>query len=158
MIKNAYFCVQKQQLLNPTAGFYFLQLGDDHLELNFSEVRCGTHQHNVVIFEVGNKEASAMDWHEIFGHRHDWDCGHQRLKYKNDYTDDHVNPRSWIGDICLELTWLAGKSRAKAALTVAGIRMDFDTLFQQPGLDMLCVNGDKKYPAVAIDKDHQFWM
>jgi hypothetical protein len=43
MIKNAYFCVRKQQCLDPTRPIYALQFGDDRLKMNFSEVQCGTH-------------------------------------------------------------------------------------------------------------------
>ncbi|KIJ43226.1 hypothetical protein M422DRAFT_170078, partial [Sphaerobolus stellatus SS14] len=47
MIKNAFFCVAKQRLLNPAEGFYFCQLGDDRLEGRFGTVRTLTHDRNV---------------------------------------------------------------------------------------------------------------
>ncbi|KZP08632.1 hypothetical protein FIBSPDRAFT_761107, partial [Athelia psychrophila] len=160
MIKNAYFCVRKQQCMSPTSPFFLIQLGDDHLELHFCEVRCATHQCNVDISELSQKTAAAMDRHEIFERHRDWDRGHRRLKFVDSIAVDHINPRSWTGEnivgaVCLESTWLTGKATAEAALTAAQIPFNFNE-FRQDGdspLDMLRPNGNGIYPAVAPEKD-----
>lgn len=160
MIKNAYFCVRKQQCMDPKARFFLLQLGDDRLELHFCEVRCSSHQCNVDISELSQKTSAAMDHHEIFERHPDWDRGHRRLKFIDSIAVDHVNPSSWkganvCGEVSLELAWLAGKAEAEAALTAAQFPFNFDE-FTQDGdapLDMLRPDGDGVYPAVATEKD-----
>lgn len=160
MIKNAYFCVRKQQCMSPTSPFFLIQLGDDRLELHFCEVRCATHQCNVDISELAQKTAAAMDRHEIFERHRDWDRGHRRLKFVDSIAVDHVNPRSWTGDnivgaVCLESTWQGGRAAAEAALTTAQIPFNFNE-FRQDGdspLDMLRPHGNDIYPAVAPGKD-----
>jgi len=75
------------------------QWGDDRLENTFSSIQCATHQKNVDTLELAQKAASAMDTQEILGRHSDWDRGHQHLKFVNDLADDHVNPKSWTGDV-----------------------------------------------------------
>src|SRR5258705_2505488 len=147
MIKNTYFCVAKQQLLDPARGFFLSQIGDDRLELNFCEVRTSTHHRNVDILDLAQKEAAAMDQHEILNRHRDWDRGHRRLKYVDSNAVDHVNPRSWKGDVVsgsvhLRSAWMAGRKKAETALALANISVDYDALFAIPGLDMLRPIGD----------------
>lgn len=158
MIKNAFFCVAKQQCMNSKLPIFLSQFGDDRLEVHFSEVRCGTHQRNVDVSELTQKSAAAMDRHEVFSRHRDWDRGHRRLNFSDGIAVDHVNPRSWKGDVtsggvCLESAWKDGREIAETTLAAAGIKIDFLALFDKEGLDMLRPNGDGKYPAVATDKD-----
>ena len=39
MVKNAYFCVAKMKVDNPTANFYLILLGTDRLETFFGLIR-----------------------------------------------------------------------------------------------------------------------
>lgn len=157
-IKSLHFSVCKQQLLDATQPFRIGQGGTDRLENNFSEVRCGTHQRNVDVLELSNKESSAMDRQEILNRHQDWNRGHRRLKFKDHKSEDHSNPASWIGDCtagCCDLvtTWRTGRTRAEVALDNAQINVQFDALLRQPQLDMIRPMGDGKYPAIAVEKD-----
>lgn len=160
MIKNAFFCVAKQQLLDPERPFYLMQGGDDRLEGNFCETRVDSkHQPNVDIVQLTYKEAAAMDRREIFDRHPDWDRGHRRLKFYNDTAVDHVNPRSWKGNVTcgpvnLKHAWMDGRKVAESALDTAKINdINFDTIFVTGGLDMLQPQHRGIFPAVATDKD-----
>ncbi|KZP34121.1 hypothetical protein FIBSPDRAFT_990558, partial [Athelia psychrophila] len=160
MIKNAFFCVAKQQLLDPERPFYLMQGGDDRLEGNFCETRVDSkHQPNVDIVQLTYKEAAAMDRREIFDRHPDWDRGHRRLKFYNDTAVDHVNPRSWKGNVTcglvnLKHAWTDGRKVAESALDTAKINdINFNTIFVTGGLDMLQPQHRGIFPAVATDKD-----
>ncbi|KIJ38670.1 hypothetical protein M422DRAFT_176215, partial [Sphaerobolus stellatus SS14] len=111
MIKNVYFCVTKQRLLDPTCGFYLCQVDDDRLENLFGTVRTLTHDRNVDTLQLVDRLTSAGDINTILTEHPDWDRGHRRLKLEGCDGVDHVNPCSWKGDVItgnvsLQLCWI----------------------------------------------------
>ncbi|KII84375.1 hypothetical protein PLICRDRAFT_701936 [Plicaturopsis crispa FD-325 SS-3] len=158
MVKNLYFCVAKQQELDPMQAFYLSQIGDDRLELCFCECRCNTHHRNHDILELCSTICAVCDAREILNRQPAWDRGHKRLKLSGAEGVDHVNPRSWKGDATagragLLSAWTSGKASAIAALSKYGITCDFEGLFARENLDMLRPFGDGKYPGIAVEKD-----
>ncbi|KIJ34834.1 hypothetical protein M422DRAFT_181602, partial [Sphaerobolus stellatus SS14] len=120
MIKNAFFCVAKQRSLDPQAGFYFCQLGDDCLEGRFGTIRTLIHDRNVDALQLTERMEAAQDIEDILTERPDLDRGHRRLKLEGAEGIDHVNPHSWIGDVVvgninLHTCWWKGRQAAQKA-------------------------------------------
>ncbi|KIJ38312.1 hypothetical protein M422DRAFT_176749, partial [Sphaerobolus stellatus SS14] len=99
MIKNVFFCVAKQCLLNPLSGFYLCQVGDDRLENVFGTVCTLTHDRNVDALQLSDHLAAAGEITSILSEHPEWDRGHRRLKLEGADGVDHVNPASWKGDV-----------------------------------------------------------
>ncbi|KAJ6613650.1 hypothetical protein B0H10DRAFT_2270890, partial [Mycena sp. CBHHK59/15] len=121
MIKHLLFCIAKKKVLDTKQGtrsrFYVSQVGDDRLELSFSESRCQTHSRNHDSLELADKLSVTADIREIYNEHPEWDRGHRRLKYRDGEGVDHVNPASIKGcvlveNVDLEACWLAGRKAA----------------------------------------------
>ncbi|KIJ28519.1 hypothetical protein M422DRAFT_84217, partial [Sphaerobolus stellatus SS14] len=120
MIKNTFFCVAKQRILDPTAKFYFCQLGDDRLEGQFGTVRRLIHDRNVDALQLTERLSAAGQVDELLWKYPTWDRGHRRLKLQGSEGVDHVNPASWIGDVSvlpvnLHSCWYKGRKGAEKA-------------------------------------------
>lgn len=99
MIKNAFWTVAKQQLLDEEQHFYITQLGEDRLEVTFGIYRLKDNSQNVDILQLAQRASSTAETTRIFARHPDWDRGHQRLRMEGVEGVDHTNPRSWIGDV-----------------------------------------------------------
>lgn len=82
MVKNAYFYLAKQILMNPSLPVLLMLSGDDRLENLFGRVRMqGAHNSGVDIKTLLERLANAMDLCRIFSKHPEWDKGHRRLNY-----------------------------------------------------------------------------
>ena len=59
VIKDIFFCVAKQQVLDPTANFHIILCRTDRLEVHFCLVRTQTHHCNFDILDLSNKLATS---------------------------------------------------------------------------------------------------
>ena len=59
VVKDIFFCVAKQQVLDPTAKFHIILCGTDRLEINFCLARTQTHHRNFNILDLSNKLATS---------------------------------------------------------------------------------------------------
>jgi hypothetical protein len=108
MIKNAFFCVAKAKVNNPTSKFYLISLGTDHLETFFGLVHTaiGTDA-NVDMLQLGSHASGLTEVIAILAEHPEWDYGTHRLalpifsKETWEFTlkADHINPRDWQGDV-----------------------------------------------------------
>jgi hypothetical protein len=146
MIKNAFFCVAKTKVDNPTSKFYLISLGTDRLETFFGLVRTavGTDA-NVDMLQLGSRASGLTEVVAILAEHPEWDYGTRRLalpvfsKETQDFTQkaDHINPRDWRGDVSvsnvnLHTCWLLGRKQAAELIP----EMEA-TLSALSGIDML---------------------
>ncbi|PIL37672.1 hypothetical protein GSI_01366 [Ganoderma sinense ZZ0214-1] len=158
-VKNAFFCVAKQQLLDDLEPFYLFWLGDDRLETLFGRVRMqGAHNPNFSFKQLLDRLAAAMDLDAIFTRHPHLDPGFRRLKITRTEHLDHLNPESWTGcasvkTVSLESSWRAGRAQAQALLDRINITVNFDTIFSaSPSADLFCRRPDGSWPGVALDE------
>ncbi|KAI0373378.1 hypothetical protein BV20DRAFT_1034096 [Pilatotrama ljubarskyi] len=111
-VKNAYFCMAKQQALDSTQPFYLFWVGDDRLEELFGIVRMiGGHDPNVLLLQLLDRIGAALNVDAVYSCNPDLNpAGHQQLKVTSAEKADHLNPESRcgnaiVGDINLEATW-----------------------------------------------------
>ncbi|KAM5537691.1 hypothetical protein V8D89_008640 [Ganoderma adspersum] len=141
-VKNAYFCVAKQQLLDDSRPFYLFWLGDDHLETLFGRVCIqGGHNPNFSFKQLLDQLGAAMDLDAIFARHPHLDSGFRRLKITRTEHLDHLNPKSWCGcamvnKVSLESAWMAGRSQAEQLLV----------------RDLFCQCPDGSWPGMALDE------
>lgn len=132
-VKDVIFCIAKQKLLDPSKPFYIIQVGSDRLEMCFCNARTQTHHRNFDILELSYKLATASIISSIYIRHPELDSGSRRLNLTNTIGVDHVNPKSWIGDVIvdnvsLQVCWEKGRNEAQAFLS---------SLFPQDQLDNL---------------------
>ncbi|KAG1738589.1 uncharacterized protein EDB91DRAFT_1249111 [Suillus paluster] len=137
--KNMVFCILKQQKLDPSECFFFLDAGDDALKLEFAFLRIG-----------------------VYACNSDLSHGHRRLNLKRADGVDHVSHFMWVGDVVaghcdLPSVWHQGRDKVIAILSYSQIpssAYDFETLFSPgSGIDLLCIFGGSRYPAIHEDDD-----
>ncbi|KAJ7089455.1 hypothetical protein C8R44DRAFT_892410 [Mycena epipterygia] len=133
MVKNALFCLAKQQDLDPTEPFYLFQVGDDPLERLFGKLRMfGGHN-------SGMNYAQAID---RLGHACDLQEG-----------VDHLTMKSFTGNLtagsCHEQSaWFAGRDIAIGILQGTAItpeEYEYEAIFADEEVDMLRPFGHGKY-------------
>ncbi|KAF8200489.1 hypothetical protein K438DRAFT_1965949 [Mycena galopus ATCC 62051] len=146
LVKSAFFCVARQQLLDPDRTFYLYQLGSDRLEDTFSEGRTESHDSNVDALQLSERLSSAADTLRIFDENPEWHQGHLRQSWSGKEAD-HVNPTYFTGDQSVK------NVVNNTSLAKHGIDFDFYEAFSQPGVDMLCPKGNGIYPGNSKDKD-----
>ncbi|KAH9041867.1 hypothetical protein EDB83DRAFT_2524007 [Lactarius deliciosus] len=108
MVKNAYFCVAKMKVDNPTANFYLILLGTDRLETFFGLIHTavGTDA-NVDMLQLGSRASGLTEVAAILAEHPEWDYGTRHLslpvfsKDTQEFTSkaDHINPRDWRGNV-----------------------------------------------------------
>ncbi len=152
-VKNAIFCIAKQQDVDGSQPFYLFWLGDDRLESLFGIVRMiGGHDPNCSLLQLGDIDA-------VYTRHPELDPGHRRLNVTRTEHKDHLNPESWLGDaiarnINLESAWLAGREAALESLRHINLVPDFKTLFDSSrNIDMLKPFGGNKYVGVSQEPD-----
>ena len=149
MTKNAFFCVAKTKVDNPSGKFYLISLRMDRLETFFGLVRTavGTDA-NVDMLQLGSHTSGLAEVAVILAEHPEWDYGMCRLtlpvfsKEGGEFTSkaDHISPRDWHGDISvvnvnLHTCWLLG--RKKAAELIPDMEATLGALSGDDFTDML---------------------
>jgi len=159
VVKDIFFCVAKQQVLDPMADFHIILCGTDRLEMDFCLARTQTHHRNFDILDLTNKLATSSLIDSVLLRNPGLDAGSRRLKTSGVLGTDHVNPKSWTGDVSvgrvsLQVCWEEGRTQA-AALVLSVYPedpiLDFNTLFQHPNRDLLRPEG--RYIGVSNEVD-----
>ncbi|THU89597.1 hypothetical protein K435DRAFT_821336 [Dendrothele bispora CBS 962.96] len=131
-VKNVYFCVAKCKVDCPGGKCYIISLGTDRLEGLF-----------------GLTEVDA-----IRAEHPEWDKGARRLHLpqisRNSVGElsskfDHINPRSWRGDVSvvnvnLQTCWEMGRKKAVKCIPESGLV--FENLVSDPNIDMFAPFGE----------------
>ncbi|CUA75348.1 hypothetical protein RSOLAG22IIIB_05853 [Rhizoctonia solani] len=130
-VKTAVFSIAKAQILDPMQPFYLIQLGTDRLENLFGIYRTASHDRNLDILQLAERSSAAQEVDNILAKYPGYDRKPYRLSLEGASGVDHLNPRSWTGDVrvCnvnLRSSWTAGRVEAEEALRRAGIEPDFN--------------------------------
>ena len=149
IVKDVYFCVAKQKLLNPQADFYIIHCGTDRLETDFCLARTQTHHRNFDILDLSGTLATSSVIDCIFARNPTLDAGSRRLKVTGVVGVDHLNPKSWVGDVnvskvSLQWCWEEGRRQASSLISslYQGVPVvDFSTVFSSIDHDLLRPNG-----------------
>ena len=153
MIKNAYFCVAKAKVDNPTANFYLTLLGTDRLETFFGLIRTavGTDS-NVDMLQLGSRASGLTEVVAILAEHPEWDYGTRRLSLpilskSGEFTSkaDHITPKDWRGNVSvasvnLHTCWLLGRKQAEKLIPDA--EAIFSALSGSTSIDMLSPFGE----------------
>ena len=113
-VKDVYFCVAKQKLLNSHSNFYIIHCGTDRLETDFCLARTQNHHQNFDILDLAGKLATSMLINSIYTQNPNLNSGSRQLKVTDTVGINHLNPKSWVGDVSvdkvsLQLCWEEGK-------------------------------------------------
>jgi len=129
----------QQQLLDATKHFH-MDKEEQSLENNFSKLRCG-HIKGLLIYLASITRIISNDRQESVNRHHNWNRGHHRSSlWTTNRRITVILPRDWltVGSCNLVMTWRGRESKSWGSLlTNARIQVQFNTLFQQPKLDML---------------------
>jgi hypothetical protein len=159
MVKNTFFYLAKQQLMNAKLPVLLMLTGDNRLENLFGRVRMqGTHNSSVNLKTLMDRLAAVMDLCRLFTVHPLWDQGHRQLNYSLLEHCDHLKPALWKGNLIasscdLRLAWFAGRSRAEFVLKSHHVAADFTEVFRHPNVDMLRPFPDGIYPGISTDLD-----
>ncbi|KAF7376995.1 hypothetical protein MSAN_00117400 [Mycena sanguinolenta] len=160
MVKNAFFCLAKQQKLDRTQPFYLFQVGDDPLEKLFGKLRMlGAHNSAMNYAQAIERLGHACDLQAVFLRQPDLDQGQRRINMTRSEGVDHLNMASWTGnaiagDCHIRSAWQDGSKSAQeifAQLRFPPPSYDYPVIFSDPEIDMLRPFGDGKYPGVEFD-------
>jgi hypothetical protein len=99
MVKNTFWVIAKQKLLDDSLGFYITQTGKDHLEVNFGIYRLMDNSQDINVLQLSQHASMAIEILCIFGAYLEWDQGHHCLQLDGVEGVDHTNPKSWTGDV-----------------------------------------------------------
>ncbi|KAJ8516432.1 hypothetical protein ONZ45_g6259 [Pleurotus djamor] len=150
IVKNVIFTIARLQMLGVKIDYYLLLEGTDRLEMLFSDVRTQDHSRNVDILQLSQKLSVSAEINAIFARHPDLDRGHRRLNVAGALGIDHLNPKSWKGDVCvtsvnLRQEWTAGRDKARnllAAQMPFREHVDFLKLFEEKNIDLLRPKGE----------------
>jgi hypothetical protein len=158
IVKNIVFSLTKQQILHASQNFYIILDRTNRLEQVFSNVRTQDHTRNFDLLQLSQKLAIASTVNSIFLRNPDLDHGHTRLNLKAATGIDHVNPKSWLGDLVsrsanIQALWAAGQNEANKVLAkYFGDQaiIDFGTLFQNAEIKTDLLRPEGKYVRTSI--------
>lgn len=159
MVKNAFFYLARQLLMDPDLPVLLMLTGDDRLENLFGKVRMlGAHNCNVDLKTLMDRLASAMDLCRLFTVHPSWDQGHRRLNYSRLEHCDHLKPGAWKGKLIArdcdpKSTWFAGRDRAAIILERYHVSANFTSAFLPENVDMLRPFPDGLYPGISTNPD-----
>ncbi|KAF8153089.1 hypothetical protein B0H34DRAFT_636120, partial [Crassisporium funariophilum] len=97
--KSIIFNTARLQIVDPESRYYILFEGTDRLEGVFSHARTQDHACNFDILQLTQKLSIGAKVNAIFQCYPDLDCSHIRRNLAKARGVDHVNPKSWIGDV-----------------------------------------------------------
>jgi len=161
IVKNIIFVVARLQSIDPDTRYFILLEGTDRLEGVFSHARTHDHARNFDILQLAHLKLSiGAEVNTIFERYPDLDRGHVRRNLVGARGVDHINPKSWfgnvrVGDVDLEKEYFAGRDEANRLLVQQfgeGEAIDFDVLFSDPNVDHL--RPRKKYIGSRMHEDH----
>ena len=165
IVKNIIITVARMQTLDPTLDYHILFEGTDQLEGVFSHVRTQDHARNFDILQLAHKLSIGAEINAIFERCPDLDRGHIRRNLINARGVDHINPKSWIGDVCVGKVniyneYMAGRAAANKLLVeqfghTSNASVDFDILFSNPKIDHLRPFGRYIGSNLDMDEDEQ---
>lgn len=162
MVKNAYFCVAKTQVDNPTGLFWLILLGSDRLEITYGKVRTMVgSDRNLDVYQLGNRLTGATECATILAENPSWDRGARRITLPSlaiqgdDISSrmDHINPGSWTGDVrvsevCLLDSWNAGRVAVEKEFPELSAVKEFTEIVDQTGIDIL-----RPFGKSSVDRD-----
>ncbi|KAF8875597.1 hypothetical protein CPB84DRAFT_1752637 [Gymnopilus junonius] len=168
MIKNVHFCVAKTQIDDPEGSFWIILLRTDGLEKVFGKVRTMVgNDTNADQLQLANCIDSAVQCVKILELHPEWGGQARRLNLQRLPSDlsssdisskyDHINPRSWKGDVkvsnvVLLGSWSSGCRLAEAELAEVKYPSPFDDMRKAGGYDIMCPFGEGK--VVLVDGRH----
>ena len=148
VVKNVLFTLARIQNIDQDATYYILFEGTDRLEGVFSHARTQDHACNFDTLQLAQKLSIGAEINAIFQHHPDLDRGHVRRNLVNVRGVDHINPKSWlgnvrVGDVDIRREYLAGRDQANELLEkeLCWMPTDFDKLFSDPNVDHLQPEG-----------------
>lgn len=100
-VKNIIFTIARMQMMDSNLSFYILLEGTDCLEGLFGDCRTQDHARNFNIEQLAGKLSVATLINAAMECNPDLDRGHRHLFLKGAMGIDHVNPRSWTGNVCI---------------------------------------------------------
>jgi hypothetical protein len=159
MVKNAFFYVAKQLLMDPDLPVLLMLSGDDRLENLFGRVRMqGAHNCYVDIKTLMERLAAAMDLCRLFTIHPSWNEGHRRPNYSRMEHCDHLKPSAWKGELVArscdpQAAWSTGRACAEEILRAHHFSANFKEVFSQENVDMLRPFPDGIYPGICADPD-----
>ncbi|KAJ8092967.1 hypothetical protein PM082_011287 [Marasmius tenuissimus] len=164
VIKNIVFTIARLQLINPDHKFFIILEGTDRLEGQFSDVRTQDHARNCDIEQLAQKLSASTLLQAIYERNPELDRGHRRLSFKGALGVDHINPRSWEGDVRVGLVnlikeWCAGADEANEVLARwwgDSQRVDFSGYFSRGDVDLLRPKGGNNYVGVRVDLENSW--
>ncbi|KAJ7761266.1 hypothetical protein DFH07DRAFT_957330 [Mycena maculata] len=123
MIKNAYFCVAKAKVDDPTGNFWLILLGTDRLEELFGILRTMIgNDRNLDMLQLVERITGTTEIANIFAQYPHWDRPPRRLHLPALARDstalpnsvDHIKPGSWRGDTSVasvlpQTCWIRGR-------------------------------------------------
>ncbi|KAF8164685.1 hypothetical protein B0H34DRAFT_828832 [Crassisporium funariophilum] len=144
VVKSVFYTAAHLKVLDPNLDYHILFEGSDRLEGIFSNVRTQDHaQHKLSV---------GAEINAIFKRNPDLYQGHKRRNIRGSRVGDHLNPKTWTGDVCvgdvdITQSYLAGQNTAdrlldEFSLDLEGHSVDWDTLFSNPQIDHLRPEGD----------------
>ncbi|KAH9856504.1 hypothetical protein C2E23DRAFT_713009, partial [Lenzites betulinus] len=121
IVKNIIITIARLQLVDEDLPFYIIHEGTDRLEGLFADCRTQDHSRNFDILQLLEKLATSTLIQCIMERNPDLDRGHCRLSLKDAMGVDHVNPRTWsgnvrVGDVELAVEWERGQEDANRLL------------------------------------------
>ena len=148
IIKNIFFTLARIQTINPDANYFILHEGTDRLEGVFSHARTQDHARNFDTLQLAQKLSIGAEINAIFQRYPELDRGHVRRNLVNVSGVDHVNPKSWlgnvrVGDVDIKKEYFAGRDQANQMIIgeLHWSPTDFDHLFSNPDFDHLRPGG-----------------
>lgn len=176
MIKNAYFCVAKCKVDDPTGKFWIILLGTDRLEELFGILRTMVgNDANVDVLQLVLRLTGTTEVSTILAQYPHWDSSPRRLYLPALSKDgleihdgvDHIKPASWRGDVDvanvnLQTCWKLGRLRVEKEHPRLGkILQELDRehgvdcpidILRPYGKDLVRANrGDEDYDNTAED-------
>lgn len=160
VVKNIIFNIARTQLIDNELPLPIILEGTDRLEQLFADCRTQDHARNFDIDELSTKLSIATTLNATFQRNPHLDKGHRRLSLKDAMGIDHVNPRSWEGDmrvggVNLQTMWANGHAAANKLVDQYFPAQDAaidTTIFQVHGVDLMRPLG--KYVGVdAVEDD-----
>ncbi|KAG6380410.1 hypothetical protein JVT61DRAFT_8533 [Boletus reticuloceps] len=164
LVKNVIFCIAKQQRLDASQPFFLPDIGDDPIELLFAFLcMCGGHNSALYYKQGIDRLRAAQDIGGVYSCNPDLRHGHRRLNLLRTEHLDHMHRGMWSGDILsrnvnLHACWLNGHDTAISVLSISPTYpedFDYDGIFSNPNIDMLCVFGAGLYPGITEGDDEE---
>jgi hypothetical protein len=151
VVKHIFYTATRLQLLDPKIDYHILFKGSDRLEGIFSNVRTQDHSCNFDVLQLAHKLSVGAEVNAVFQRNPDLYQGHIRRNLKGAGNNDHMNPKSWSGDVQVgnaNITeeYLAGRHDADQLVANffpgSSYQILWDTLFSNPTSDHLRPEGD----------------